>query len=153
MAIRDKVQEEIEKIAAEAKRSIQFVMESERGINAKTGTNTLVDSDIYNQIGIDIDNIELINILVNGYIDYIESGRKPGTWVPIQVLIEWAGKKGLPTSNKFIYSVQRSIFNEGINPRPIMDKVFELWDEYWDKEWADNIFNALTSELDELFNN
>jgi hypothetical protein len=153
MSYIDNIQDALYQIADEAKRVIQFIMESDKGINQKVGFNTLIDSDIYDQIDIEVEDISIINILINNYIDNIESGRKPhAPKVPIQDLIKWCNKKGIQADGGAVYAIQESIFNLGIKPRPIMVFVFEKWDEMWD-EWVENIINEIVEPLRDFFNN
>ena len=42
-------------IAEESKAIIRYVLESDKGVNPKVGKNTLVDSELYNTIGCDVD--------------------------------------------------------------------------------------------------
>lgn len=147
--------EELELIAFQTMRTIQFIMESDKGINTKVNVNTLIDSDIYNDIefNLDKDNLDIINIMINDYINNIESGRKAGaSFIPIEVLAEWASKKNITNDNNVIYAIQQSIHKEGIPARPIMKFAEEEIDKHIN-DWLNNIFNTLTSYLDEFFNN
>lgn len=147
------IREQLELIGAQAKRVIQYMMESDRGINDKVDFNTLIDSDIYNEIEVDVDDWGLIKILINDYVDAIEQGTPRLTWVDEQDLIPWARKRGIPTDNRTMYLISLSIFKYGISPRPFMDDAFTMIDtDYW-SEWADNVFNILTENLDDYFNN
>jgi hypothetical protein len=62
---------------------------------------------------------DLIEVLVPGYIKYIQSGRRQGSYVPIAALVSWAYRMQIPTSNKVIYAIQQSIYNNGIPARDI----------------------------------
>jgi len=145
--------EALQRIAFDAMRVIQFIMESDKGINEKTGTNTLIDSDIYNELEIDIHDTSIIDVFVNGYIDAIESGRKPyAKRVPIQDLIVWCNKKGIQASNGIVYAIQDSIYKNGIKARPIMIYVFEEWDKMWE-DWSEELINEILADLTDFFNN
>jgi hypothetical protein len=148
------IEEQIRVIAEEAKGIIMAVLSSDKGINKKVGVNTLVDSNLFNELSYNIDDIEVITLLVNDYIQYIESGRKSGTYPPPHVIAEWCQRKGLPSDNGTVYLICRSIYENGIPARPIFegaDGVWEIVDRYWD-DWADMVFNTLTEELDNYFN-
>lgn len=141
-------------IAEEARAMVLAVLSSEKGINRKVGVNTLVDSNLYNELGCDTDDFEVVSLLVNDYIQYIESGRKPGSYPPPNVIAEWCQSKGIPSDNGTVYLICRSIYENGIPARPIFDGadgVWELVDRHWE-EWADMVFNTLTEQLDEFFN-
>lgn len=142
-------------IMTEAKSIVLSVMSSDIGVNNKVGKNTLVDSDLFNTVGVKSEDIEVVTLLVNDYIDYIEHGRKAGSFPPPQAIAEWCQKKGLPTDNSTVFLICRSIYEKGIAPRPIFDGsegVWETIDSVFDA-WAEDIFTAITSGLTEWFNN
>ena len=140
-------------IAEEAKGIIMAVLSSDKGINKKVGVNTLIDSNLFNDLNYSVEDFEVVNLLVNDYIDYIESGRKPGTYPPPNVIAEWCQRKGLPSDNGTVYLICRSIYENGIPARPIFDGADGVWeqvDRIWE-EWADMVFNTLTEQLDKYF--
>lgn len=142
-------------IMTQAKSIVLAVMSSDIGVNNKVGKNTLVDSDIFNSVGVKSDDIEVVTLLVNDYIDYIENGRSAGSFPPPQAIAAWCGRKGLPTDNSTVFLICRSIYEKGIAPRPIFDGsegVWETIDSVFDA-WAEDIFTAITSGLTEWFNN
>ena len=165
------VQEVIRGIAEECKMLSKAAMTA-HGINEKEGVDTLTNSNIYNSIDVkyDLDNA-VITILVDDYIDYIQGGRapnKPFPWeIALDVLAKWCQKRGLPSDNTTIYFIRKSIIEKGIKPRPVFEILDNLWtspsstedvvmedltDEYWD-DWSEEIFNAVTEDLDYEFNN
>ncbi len=146
------MKEELDLLLLQIKRCVQFIMESDKGINDKTGTNTLVDSDIYNQLEISEENGEIITLLINDYIDYIESGTPPGVWVSSDVIVRWAARKGIPTDNDTIWKILNSIYVYGISARPIMDEALNKIDESI-FDYFDSMFETLTADLDDFFNN
>lgn len=88
----------------------------------KVASRKLLNS-IKHEYRIDIDNIELL-IKSEDYIKYLESGRRPGKYVPLSALKEWVKFKGIP--EKAIYPINHKIFKFGIKPvqilKPIVDK-------------------------------
>lgn len=142
-------------IMTEAKSIVLVVMSSELGVNNKVGKNTLIGSDIYENVDVKSEDIEVVTLLVNDYIDYIENGRKPGSFPPPHAIAEWCQKKGLPSDNSTVFLICRSIYEKGIAPRPIFDGsegVWETIDSVFDA-WAEDIFDAITSGLTDWFNN
>ena len=134
---------------------VRAVMNSELGINLKVHKNTLTDSDLYNQLTLNArhDGDLVFDLMVNDYIKYIESGRRAGAkFPPVEPIVKWAKKKGLPTDNSTIYLIRRAISRDGISPRPIMEYVFKEMDKYWDERWADELFAEITSILNDYFN-
>ena len=145
----------LETIAKEAKAILMSVMASEKGVNTKVGVNTLVDGRIFQEIETDVEDVELVNLLVNDYIQYIESGRRPGTYPPPNVIAEWCQRRGIPSDNRTVYLICRSIYEKGIPARPIFDGDGGVWDMI-DKEWStwsEVIFQTSTDYLSEDFNN
>lgn len=134
---------------------VQAVMESEDLINKKVGRNTIIGSDLYKtlQVKATNDGDLVFDILLNDYLTFIESGRRKGAKMPpVEPIVKWARKHGIPTDNGTIYLIRRAISRDGIAPRPFMDKVFDDIDYAWDKDWADELFDELTRLITEYFN-
>ena len=143
----------LETIANEAKAILMSVMASEKGVNTKVGVNTLVDGRIFQEIETDVEDVELVNLLVNDYIQYIESGRQPGSFPPVSVIAKWAAEKGITTDNRVVWAICQSIYKNGIPARPLIDVKGGFWeqiDDAWE-DWSKNIFEVLTEALDEEF--
>lgn len=152
--IQERLKQVLQVIAEEAKQILLAVLDSDIGINKKVGVNTLSNSRLYNEVLSDTNDIDVVRLLVNDYIVFIESGRMSGSWPPPNVIAEWCQRKGLPSDNSTVYLICRSIYMYGIAPRPVFDGFGGVWqmvDEYWDG-WADSVADAIVSELDEIFN-
>lgn len=133
---------------------VRMVMESNVGINLKTGSNTLINSQIYNTLSVKAtNNGDLIfDIILNDYLVYIENGRRKGAKMPpIEPIVRWAKSKGIPTDNSTIYLIRRAIARDGIKARPFMAHVMEEMDREWNG-LADEIFNVIMEETDKFFN-
>ena len=130
------------------------IMASSMLVNDKVGRNTISpNSDIYKQMYAKASGNIVIQLLLNDYVQYIESGRKAGSkFPPIQPIVQWAKKRGIPTDNATIFLIRRAIAEDGIKPRPFMYKVLETIDNKWDGEWSSELFNELTKIIDEFFN-
>ena len=130
------------------------IMASSMLVNDKVGRNTIApNSDIFKQMYAKASGNIVIQLLLNDYVQYIESGRKAGSkFPPIQPIVQWAKKRGIPTDNSTIFLIRRAIAEDGIRPRPFMHKVLETIDNKWDGEWSSELFNELTKIIDEFFN-
>ena len=143
-------------IAEEVLTIFRAVLDGPLGVNDKVNFNTLGKdkSRLYEECVTRLlasDDI-VVELLVNHYVIFVESGRRAGARrPPFQPIYEWAKRKGLPTDNGFIWSVIQSIVNEGISPRPVISKMFEIIDKRWESEWSDMIFDEIIKELDEIF--
>ena len=129
------------------------IMASNLMLNKK-GINTIApDSKIFKEMYAKASGNIVIQLLLNDYVQYIESGRKAGSkFPPIQPIVQWAKKRGIPTDNSTIFLIRRAISEDGIRPRPFMYKVLETIDKKWDGEWSSELFNELTKIIDEFFN-
>lgn len=133
---------------------VRYVMASEVGINSKTGTNTLRDSDIYRQLKVLArnDGDLVYDLMVNQYIEYIENGRRAGAkWPPVEPIVNWCRKKGIPTDNSTVFLIRRSIAENGIKPRKIFDEAFRRMDKAFENEWSETLYNKITESLTEFF--
>lgn len=130
------------------------IMASSMLVNDKVGRNTIApDSKIFKEMYAKASGNIVIQLLLNDYVQYIESGRKAGSKLPpIQPIVQWAKKRGIPTDNSTIFLIRRAIAEDGIRPRPFMYKVLETIDKKWEGEWSSDLFNELTKIIDEFFN-
>lgn len=114
-----------------------------------------IGSDIYKNLQVNATNDGdlVFDIILNDYLKFIESGRRKGADMPpVEPIIKWAKKHGIPTDNGTIYLIRRAISRDGIAPRPFMDKVFEDIDDVWDKNWADELFDEIMRMINDFFN-
>lgn len=130
------------------------IMASSMLVNDKVGRNTIApDSNIFKEMYAKASGNIVIQLLLNDYVQYIESGRKAGSkFPPIQPIVQWAKKRGIKTDNSTIFLIRRAIVRDGIRPRPFMYKVLETIDNKWDGEWSSELFQELTKIIDEFFN-
>lgn len=128
---------------------VQAVMEGQDFANNKSS------SDIYNNLQVNATNDGdlVFDIILNDYLKFIESGRRKGADMPpVEPIVKWAKKHGIPTDNGTIYLIRRAISRDGIAPRPFMDKVFDDIDDVWDKNWADELFDEIMRMINDFFN-
>lgn len=61
-----------------------------------------------------------IKVLIeaNDYLKFVDEGRKPGKYPPIQAISKWANFKGIPQSA--VFPIARSIFKFGIKPTNVI---------------------------------
>ena len=152
---KQKIVDALKRVAEEAKAVMMAVMASDLGVNRKPSVNrnTLVEGRIFQEVNTNVDDIDVVNILVNDYIQYIESGRQPGSFPPVSVIAKWAAEKGITNDNRVVWAICHSIYKNGIPARPLIDVKDGFWeqiDRAWD-EWADKIYAVLTESLDEEF--
>ena len=131
---------------------VHAVMEGETGINVKVGKNTLVDSDLFRSVQASADGNIVISLLLNDYIQFVESGRRRGAKMPPpDAIAAWCKRKGLPTDNNTVFAICKAISRDGISPRPVMATAFAMMDSTWDSSWSDRIFEEVIKQLDLYF--
>lgn len=124
-------------------------------MDGKDLDNNKTSSDIYKNLQVNATNDGdlVFDIILNDYLKFIESGRRKGADMPpVEPIVKWAKKHGIPTDNGTIYLIRRAISRDGIAPRPFMDKVFEDIDDVWDKNWADELFDEIMRMINDFFN-
>lgn len=96
----------------------------------------------------------VIRLLFNDYIEYIENGRKPNSGMapPISDLRQWAQRKGIPATNDVLYAIAEALKKQGMAPRPILARLEEQIENSFSQEWADQLFEAIVSDLEAFFN-
>ena len=129
------------------------IMASNLMVNKK-GINTIAPgSNIFKEMKAKASGNIVIELLLNNYVKYIESGRKKGSkFPPLEPIVQWAKKRGIKTDNSTIFLIRRAIAEDGIKPRPFMYKVLNTIDKKWDGEWSSELFQELTKIIDEFFN-
>lgn len=152
----------IQEITQDILKGVRDIMSSDIGINQKVGKNTLVGSNLYNQIKQSWketnDNV-VIDTFFNHYISYIEWDRPPkyGKMPPVIEIIKWLRRKHIVSSNKNIksvaYVISRSIWEKGWKARKITEALDKYVDSNFDEKYADMIFDALFQEVDDYFSN
>lgn len=161
-----RLQQVLEELGNEVIQHFRDVMDSDLGINSKTGTNTLHDSNLYKEMDMKVyPDKEMVEVLINSYAEYVDMGRmshaevktgnftpmKKSGFPPLNVLRDWAQRKGIPTDNRTLYLIGRSIAEEGIRPRPVFSYA---WRDLEDMlpEYLDKLFETIINDLTEWFN-
>ncbi len=161
-----RLEQALEDLGNEVIKHFREVMDSSMGINQKTGTNTLKDSNLYKQMDMKVyPDREMVEVLINSYAEYVDMGRmshaevktgnfkpmKNSGFPPLDVLRDWAQRKGIPTDNRTLYLIGRSIAINGIRPRPVFSYA---WRDLEDMlpEYLDKLFEAIINDLVEWFN-
>ena len=77
------------------------IMASSVMVNNKVGRNTIApDSNIFKEMYAKTSGNIVIELLLNDYVQYIESGRKKGSkFPPLEPIVQWAKKRGIKTDN------------------------------------------------------
>lgn len=151
---------EINKITKELATSFltafRTILQSGVGINTKVNKNTLQNSklgkDAHTAVNED-ENDVIAELLVNDYIQFIESGRRKGAkFPPVAPIVKWCRKNGIPTDNSTIFLIRRAISRDGIPARTIMENVYLIMDNEMEQQYYDRIFDSIIVEINKFFN-
>ena len=161
----------LQELAVEIKDEIIRRLHSESGINPRTGTNTLVGSNLEKSIDVQALRENTIVFKIADYYQYIvtgwrRTGNYPGTINRfLDNILDWVKRKhitlGDMSQNQIVWYLYRRMIVDGreISPRPFinydpegdMSKILPFLDDFFER-WADNIFNKITEDLDKYFN-
>jgi hypothetical protein len=122
-------------------------------INKNTLKNSALNGDLYATIGQSFGSDPVITALFNHYVVYLEWDRPPGYGKPppISALKDWAAAKGISTDADVLYAIAYAIWRDGHDGRPIFATMDKEVDGLFEKDWAPQLFAALTDQLDKFF--
>jgi len=165
------VKKALDELAKEIKNEIILRLHSSVGINRKTGTNTLIGSELEKSIDVRVEGDNALVFQIADYYQYIvtgwrRTGRYPGTArLFIKNVTDWVRRKNIRignlSQNQIVWVLYKRMIIDGneIAPRPFIEydpdedvsKILPFLDEFFSK-WADSVFNIITSEIDKYFN-
>lgn len=142
----------------------------EEGVNPKTGTNTLIYSDLIKDMRVDaISDNEIVFKIADYYSFVVLGWKRTGRWgggLPafVNAILKWMRKKNVHadnmTDNQLAWAIVKKIFEGGIMARPFIkydpDGDPSVILPFLDKmvsDWMDEVFNKIIAEIDEFFNN
>mgnify|MGYP000090021890 CR=1 FL=1 len=68
----------------------------------------------------------LLELISNDYLKYVDEGRAPGTFSPINKISKWIGDRGIVpqgiTKDQLAFLISRSIYESGIRPTFVIEK-------------------------------
>lgn len=95
------------------------------------------------------DTAQGINVvlLANDYLQYVDRGRKPGTYPPIQAIQRWVTIKGIP--KEAAWAIRKNIYKFGIKPTNVIRKTKNIIEtsrnanRKYEERMVDNIVKML----------
>lgn len=167
------LREALRELAEMVKDEIIARLHSPIGINRRTGSNTLIGSDLEKSIDVRPESDNEIVFEIADYYEYIVSGWRrtgnfPGTaHLFVENITNWVRKKGIRlgsmTENQIVWYLYKRMLIEGrqIAPRPFINsgynnnedpsKILDFLDDFFEK-WADKVFETITEDLNKYFN-
>ena len=163
------IQAALQELADRIKQEILHRMESNIGVNPRTGTNTLVDSDLYDSVDVSVhgDDTLVFSILQHWEfvsLGWMHTGRFPNTMDKfIENIIDWIRRKHIhsydKTENQLAWAIVKNILRHGIMARPFIiydteerpDVILPFLDAFMNR-FMDDIFQEICGEIDTRFN-
>jgi hypothetical protein len=87
-------------------------------------------------------------LLANDYLKWVDRGRKPGTYPPIQAIQKWAQIKGIP--KEAAWAIRTNIYKFGIKPTRVLARTrftIETNRKYINK-YEKSIVDAITKNIE-----
>lgn len=164
------LQKELRILARQIENEIILRLHSPVGINPRTGTNTLIGSELERSISVDAVDENMIVFQIADYYEYIvrgwkKTGRFPGTaHLFVRNITDWVRRKhirlGNMTENQIVWYLYKRMLIDGreIAPRPFIEydenddisKILPFLDEFFEK-WADLVFEKIMYDIDKFF--
>lgn len=161
------IQKALKELCDEIKKILKYRI-VHYGVNPKTGTNTLQGSELEKSIEVKPTS-DGIALQIADYWEFVALGwhrshRFEGTMNQfVKNIDDWIRRKGISVPNMtqahLVFIIIRNIMNNGLRERPFM-----IWDEKGDlsvmipelenimDDWFENLFTAITEDLDKYFN-
>jgi hypothetical protein len=117
----------------------------------KSSTGALLNSIAF-KLRPEAENISII-IESNDYLTYVDKGRRPGSFPPIQAISRWASVRGIPQTA--VFPIARSIFKFGIEPTNVIQKTISELEgpsfvRRYEEEVAINLEQIILKSIEEI---
>ena len=160
------IQFALQELADKIKDEIHRRMESNIGVNPRTGTNTLVGSDLYESVDVSVTSDDTLVFSILQHYEYVvlgwrNTGRFPNTLDQFFTnIIDWIRRKGIhfqgKTENSVAWAIIKNIIHHGIKARPFINYdpqerpeiILPFLDAYID-EFFNKVFNDICTELED----
>lgn len=93
----------------------------------------------------------VIEIIANEYLQWVDAGRRPGTYPPIRAIANWARIKGI--SQSAVFPIARNIFKFGIKPTRVIQTVDRQMQRQVNSSLAQEIANNMETFVGYTFVN
>lgn len=161
----------LKELADEIKDEIIRRMHSSVGVNPRTGTNTLIGSELERSVDVHQLGDNTIVFEIANHFEFVVKGWKRTGTHPntahlfIRNITDWVRRKNIRlgdmTETQIVWYLYKRMLIEGreIAPRPFINydedgdpaKILPFLDDFFSK-WADRVFELIMNDLDKYFN-
>jgi hypothetical protein len=112
---------------------------------AKVASGSLINSINY-RLQDTANGIQII-LLANDYLQWVDKGRRPGTYPPIRAIQRWVAIKGMKP--EAAWAIRQNIYKFGIKPTNVIKKTMNIIDSTrdanrkYEQRTVDNIVKML----------
>ena len=100
-----------------------------------------------------VEDAEIIKMEIMSlpYLEWVDKGRKPGSYPPIKPLVQWVKIQGLKP--EIAYAIQKSIFKFGIKPTNIIKKVVREFEtsSTLQKRYEEEVVNYIIKNINDKY--
>lgn len=146
---------ELQQVLKDYARDARELYKYQISLGGKNASRKLIDS-VNSQVIVNDRGYE-VNLTLQHYWKYIESGRKPGKFPPVGALIRWIEVKPiipkpdangkLPSPKQLAYLIGRKIEQEGIEPFPALKTTQEELDKIYHKKLSDALGHDVSNYI------
>jgi hypothetical protein len=93
-----------------------------------------------------------LEILANDYLEYVDQGRKPGSYPPIRAIQRWVDVKGI--SRDAVFPIANKIYRFGIKPTNVIQRVVKEFEtsSTLQKKYEDEVVNNIIKNINDKYN-
>lgn len=119
-------------------------------------TGTTATGKLANNISFEVvqeNNLYAVDFFLEDYWKYVEFGRRPGKWPNIKAIENWIKVKRIaPRFNNLTYLISRKIALKGIEPKELLTKSIDTFQENYIELIEEAITKDIAVELDKNLN-
>ena len=149
MPIQESVNRSIASLADEYGEVLVRTLKRELVDEGKYATGSLIDTMFYD---VRLDNsLAVVELNANPYLRYVDQGRRPGKFPPIQAIRRWVNVRGLPARATF--PIARAIAQRGIPATNVVNRSIDLTEAEFLPEYEQNLADLVGIVLvNDIFN-
>lgn len=153
--MKDKLQGVFNAIAEDVQVMVRTLMDKETTGEQHSSIRELRDRYRKEDIVVEVsssggNNAAVIEVLYDSLLEWDRTPRT-GKWPSLADIREWALSKNLPTDNRTLNLIRRSIWWSGHAGQSIEQAIEHEIEKQIDGRWADMIMDAVTEELEKVF--
>lgn len=147
MAIRDRINRSIESVSDEYGELLIDKLRKNLADIDKYATGQLVDTMYYDVMA--ADGKSVIRLNANSYLRFVDKGRAPGKFPPLQMISRWCSVRGI--SQRAVFPIARKIAQKGIPPTNVINltiaEVEKAFLPIYEKHLADIVGVVLVNDI------